>query len=237
MVRVVFMGPAWPAKNALQRVVVVGYMYAMPRPINTATRPGQLRKLLDVGVEEFAELTGLSTHMIRSIECGRERLSRQAAEGIAFCTGVDTEWLLGRGRSHSPTTLDLDSGEHVPYTREHYRQRTAPKNPGDQLHPLLDDIYRARCLRLLAFLRAAERKGKATAALYLFQRLMDDGVEKLERFPAERKRMRDMIEEEFAKELEARAERERQRRLFEKHALAGHQHYPPPRRPSRRKKG
>ena len=208
----------------------------MPRPINTTTRPGQLRNLLDIGVEEFAEVTGLSTHMIRSIECGRERLSRKAAEGIAFGTGADTEWLLGEGRDNFPTTLDLASGDVVPYTREHYRQRTAPKNPGDPLHPFLNDIYRARCLRLLAFLRAAERKGKASAALYLFQRLLDDGVEKLERFPAERKRMREMIEEEFASELEARAERERQRRLFEKYALAADQHYPPPRRPSRKKK-
>lgn len=208
----------------------------MPRPINTATRPGQLRNLLNIGVEEFAEVTGLSTHMIRSIECGRERLSRQAAEGIAFGTGVDTEWLLGEGRDNFPTTLDLASGDIVPYTREHYRQRTATKNPGDPLHPFLNDIYRVRCMRLLAFLRAAERKGKAPAALYLFKRFIDDGVEKLEKFPAERKRMRKMIEEEFAREVEAKAERERKQRWIENRALTGPQDDPPPRAQSRRKK-
>ena len=211
-------------------------MYSMPRPINTATRPGQLRKLLNIGVEEFAEIVGLSTHTIRSIESGREPLSRKAAEGISFGTGVDTEWLLGKGRKNSPTTLDLDSGEHVPYTREHYRQRSTPRNAGEPLHPFLNDVYLVRCRRLLAFLRAAERKGKAPAALYLFKRFIEDGVEKLESFPAEQKRMRQMIEEEFAREGELAAERARHQSWIERRALTGPQDEPPLRAQGRKKK-
>jgi transcriptional regulator with XRE-family HTH domain len=211
-------------------------MYAVPRPVNTTTRPGQLRNLLNVSVEEFAEIAGLSTHMIRSIESGREPLSRQAAEGISFGTGVDTEWLLGQGRSHLPTTLDLNSGEHIPYTREHYRQRSTPRNPGEPLNPFLNDVCLVRCRRLMAFLRAAERKGKAPAALYLFKRFIDDGVEKLESFPSEQKRMRQMIEEEFARECELAAERERKQRWIERRALTGPQAEQPPRQQSRKKR-
>ena len=203
-------------------------MYVMPRPINTATRPGQLRNLLNIGIEEFAEVVGLSTHMIRSIESGREPLSRQAAEGISFGAGVDTEWLLGQGRSNLPTTLDLDSGEHVPYTREHYRQRSTPRNPGEPLNPFLNDVCLVRCRRLMAFLRAAERKGKAPAALYLFKRFIEDGVEKLESFPDEQKRMHRMIEQEFTREGELVAERERKQRWMENRALTGPRDEPPP---------
>ena len=203
-------------------------MYVMPRPINTSTRPGQLRNLLNVSVEEFAEVVSLSTHMIRSIESGRQPLSRQAAEGISFGAGVDTEWLLGQGRSNLPITLDLDSGEHVPYTREHYRQRSTPRNPGEPLSPFLNDVYLVRCRRLLAFLRAAERKGKAPAALYLFKRFIDDGVEKLESFPSEQKRMHRLIEQEFTREGELAAERERKQRWMENRALTGPQDEPPP---------
>lgn len=219
-----------------QYVVVVCYMYGMPRPVNTTTRPGQLRNLLNVGIEEFSEVAGLSTHMIRSIESGRQPLSRQAAEGIAFGTGVDTEWLLGEGRKNLPTTLDLASGERIPYTRDHYKQRSAAKTSGDRHHPLLNDLYLVRCRRLLAFLRAAERKGKAPAALYLFKRFIDDGVRKLESFPAEQKRMHQMIEEEFRKEGEAESERKRKQRWMEERALTGPQDPPLPLNPTRRRK-
>ena len=198
----------------------------MPRPISTTTRPGRLRNLLNIGIKEFAEVSGLSTHTIRSIECGREPLSRQAAEGISFGTGVDTEWLLGAGRKNCPTTLDLASGQTVPFTPKHYRYRTE-KNLNGSLHPLLDKVYHHRCWQLLAFLRAAERVGKAAPALYLFRRMIDDSIDKLESFPAERKRLRDLIGKELQKECEAEAERQKKQRWIEERALTGPVDEPP----------
>jgi transcriptional regulator with XRE-family HTH domain len=180
----------------LQYVVVVRYMNDMPRPINTATRLGQLRNLLNIGIEEFAELSGLSTHMIRSIESGRE------------------------GKKNCPTTLDLKKGEQILYTRDHYNHRTQ-KNLDGPLHPFLNDIYLARCQKLLAFLRTAERQGKAQAGLYLFNRFIDEGVKKLESFPSEQKRFHQIIKDEFQKECEAEARRKRKQKWFEERALTG----------------
>jgi hypothetical protein len=89
---------------------------------------------------------------------------------------------------------------------------------------------------LLAFLRAAERKGKAPAALYLFKRFIDDGVEKLESFPSEQKRMHRLIEQEFTREGELAAERERKQRWMENRALTGPQDEPPPGQQRRKKR-
>lgn len=161
----------------------------MPRPINTATRIGQLRSILGLKAREFAMLAGISHGVLKQVEAGFATLSTKTTERIAFAVGVDPAWLLGGGKDHRPTRLDPSSGESVPLTRESYLAPTE-KNMSGPLSPLLDRIHHEKALTLLACLRTAERFGKPGASHYLADCLIKDMLDRLARSPAEAKAMR-----------------------------------------------
>ncbi len=161
----------------------------MPRPINTATRIGQLRSILGLNAKEFAMLAGICHGLLRRVEAGFSTLSTRTTERLAFTIGVDPAWLLGGGEEHRPTRLDHSSGEIVPLTRESYLARTEENQTGP-LSPALDLIHREKALMLLACLRTAERFGKPGAAHYLADCLLADLSSRLARSQEEAEAMR-----------------------------------------------
>jgi len=174
----------------------------MPKSINRRTRIGRLRALVNASVEEFAEMGGVSPHAIRSLEIGRLKLSRKVAEAIAFGTGVDAAWLLGTGRIDAPTSFDAAEAKTVPYTRCQYDARKS-ENLSGPLNPSLQRIYQVRSKQLLAFFRAAERKGRVAPALHLFQRFLEESVARMIQSKTDQHRFQQIVSEEFEKELYA----------------------------------
>jgi len=167
----------------------------MPRPINTATRIGQLRSILGLKAQEFAMLAGISQGMLKRVEGGFDPLSTRATERLAFAIGVDPAWLLGEGEEHRPTRLDVSSGVIVPLTRESFSARTE-KNLTGPLSPSLDRIHREKALMLLACLRTTERFGTPGAAHYLADRLLADMINRLARSQEEAEAMRSIFASE-----------------------------------------
>ncbi len=161
----------------------------MARPINTATRIGQLRSILGLKAQEFAMLAGISHGLLRRVEAGFSTISTRTTERIAFAIGVDPAWLLGGGEEHRPTRLDHTSGEIVPLTRESYLARTEENLTGP-LSPALDLIHNEKARMLLACLRTAERFGKSGAAHYLTDCLFADLISRLARSQEEAETMR-----------------------------------------------
>lgn len=161
----------------------------MPRPVNTATRIGQLRSILGLKAQEFAMLAGISRGLLKRVEAGFATLSTKTTEQLAFAIGVDPAWLLGGGEDHRPTRLDTSSGESIPLTRESYLARPV-KNMTGPLSPLLDRIHHEKALMLLACLRTAERFGISGASHYLVDCLIENMFNRLASSPSETEAMR-----------------------------------------------
>jgi transcriptional regulator with XRE-family HTH domain len=91
---------------------------------NWAMRPSKLkhpvavlRKILDLGQKELAEIVGCSVATIQSVELGpnRMKLSEHLAQQISQTTGVSFSWLIS-GNPHIPP-LDHDG---LPFTLQTY---------------------------------------------------------------------------------------------------------------------
>jgi DNA-binding XRE family transcriptional regulator len=79
-----------------------------------------LRKVLELNQAEFAELVGISFHLIHSIELRRARLTWTTARKIAAATGVAVNWLVGGTPVHP-----IRAGTGEPWTLEHFRKNQA----------------------------------------------------------------------------------------------------------------
>src|SRR5262249_55520046 len=79
-----------------------------------------LRKVLELNQGEFAELVGISFHLIPSIELRRARLTWTTARKIAAATGVAVNWLVGGTPVHP---IKTEEGE--PWTLEDFRKAQA----------------------------------------------------------------------------------------------------------------
>lgn len=174
----------------------------MARPINTATRIGQLRSTLGLNAREFAALAGISHGLLKRVEAGFATLSEQTTERLAYATGVDPEWLLGDGKNLCPTRLDLATGEQVPMTREDFEARSV-KNLTGPLNPVFERMDDGRLLKVRAALRAAERHGKKGAAYYVLNRMLGEMTDGIASSRAEAKQIRATFDAEFAILLEA----------------------------------
>jgi DNA-binding XRE family transcriptional regulator len=82
----------------------------------------QLRRFLDLGQKELADLAGCSRHTIESVEQGRLKLSTQLASKIAVACGVDLVWLTANN-PNSP----MINHEGQPYSRKDYDELTEKK--------------------------------------------------------------------------------------------------------------
>ena len=71
------------------------------------------------------------------------------------------------------------------------------------MHPLLNDVYRSATIKLVAFFRAAERKGRCGPALYLFNRFLEEATASKIHDESDQKRFFDLLKKEFALELSA----------------------------------
>jgi transcriptional regulator with XRE-family HTH domain len=174
----------------------------MARPINTATRIGQLRSTLGLNAREFASLAGISHGLLKRVEAGFATLSEQTTERLAYATGVDPEWLLGEGKNLSPTRLDLTTGEQVPMTRDDFEARST-KNLTGPLNPVFERMNDVRLLKIRAALQSAERHGKLNAAYHVLNRMLGEMVDGIASSRAEAKQMRATFDAEYACLLEA----------------------------------
>jgi len=174
----------------------------MPRPINTATRIGQLRLTLGLNAREFAALAGISHGLLKRVEAGFATVSNQTTERLAYATGVDPEWLLGEGKNHCPTRLDLATGEQVPMTREDFEARTV-RNLTGSLNPVFERMNDVRLLKVRAALEAAELHGKLNAAYYVLNRMLGEMIEGIASSRAEAKQIRATFDSRFAILLDA----------------------------------
>jgi transcriptional regulator with XRE-family HTH domain len=174
----------------------------MPRPINTATRIGQLRSTLGLNAREFASLAGISHGLLKRVEAGFATFSEQTTERLAYATGVDPDWLLGEGENIGPTRLDLASGEHVPMTRADFETRSA-QNISGPLNPVFERMDDGRLLKVRAALRAAERHGKRGAAHYVLSRMLDEMIEGIASSRQEARQIRATFTAEYQALLEA----------------------------------
>ena len=174
----------------------------MARPINTATRIGQLRSTLGLNASEFASLAGISHGLLKRVEAGFATLSNQTIERLAYATGVDPDWLLGEGKNLCPTRLDLETGEQVPMTREDFEARSA-KNLTGTLNPVFERMNDVRLLKVRAALEAAEIHGKLNAAYYVLKRMLGEMTDGIASSRAEAKQIRATFDSRFAILLDA----------------------------------
>jgi transcriptional regulator with XRE-family HTH domain len=174
----------------------------MPRPINTATRIGQLRSVLGLNAREFASMVGMSHGFLKRVEAGYDTISNHNIERIAYVTGVDAEWMLGEGKDMCPTRFDLATGDQVPMTREDFESRSA-KNLTGPLNPFSERMDDGRLLKIRAALRAAERHGKKGAAYHVLNRMLGEMIDGIASSRAEAKQIRATFDAEFAILLEA----------------------------------
>ena len=150
----------------------------MPRPINTTTRIGQLRSVLGLNAREFASIVGMSHGFLKRVEAGYDTLSTATTERLAFATGVDAQWLLGKGEDLQPTWFDPKVGRTAPFTRDDFTAKREAL-PADSIGPVLETVIRASSLKVLASLRDAARHNTLGAALYLVDRLLQEMPAKL----------------------------------------------------------
>ena len=86
------------------------------------TTAARLRSLLDKSAEAMAEYLGCSLAAIKSVECGRLKLSQSLAVRMAHETGVSWRWLL-KGDPRAPIVDDAGA----PYTWDTFARAQAKK--------------------------------------------------------------------------------------------------------------
>ena len=161
----------------------------MPRPINTATRIGQLRFILGLDACAFASLAGISHGLLRRVEAGFARLSNRTIERLAYVTGVDADWMLGEGKDMCPTRLDPDTGDQVGMTRGDFVAGPV-KNLAGPLNPAHERMTSELLLKVRASFQAAERYGKLGAAYYVLERTLGEIIDRIASSREEAEKMR-----------------------------------------------
>ena len=92
----------------------------MARTSEGRTKVAQLRKALEMPLEEFAALISRGRGTLQSLESGRLKLSPGLAREISAQAGVDMNWLLDSAESGPP----IDFGRNV-LTRESFERHRA----------------------------------------------------------------------------------------------------------------
>lgn len=133
------------------------------------TTAAVLRATCGINKEEMADVLGCSVDTIRSVECGRGRLTEDLARRMSHETGVSLAWLLAGDPKTPPT---LASGEK--YTEEIYKKMRAGKKWVDQPHLFVRTLDGLQfCAQLLAVLEKANTDKNYALAAFKTGRALD----------------------------------------------------------------
>jgi transcriptional regulator with XRE-family HTH domain len=143
-----------------------------------------LRQLLDLSVEEFAQLVGKSVSTVTKLENGQLKLSEETAHTIYKETGVDMGWLLAGNPNEKPYMLHY-SGNPMPFEKEAFELIQAEKQkktrPEKYLKNSAHVMIRAISITAdwVSIYTAAAEAGRAELAVYLMRKFLNQLVERL----------------------------------------------------------
>jgi transcriptional regulator with XRE-family HTH domain len=143
-----------------------------------------LRQLLELSVEEFAQLIGKSVSAVTKLENGQLKLSEETAHTIYKETGVDMGWLLAGNPDEKPYILDPFGGP-IQFKKEVFELIQAEKQkkarPQKYLKNSAHVLVRAISATAdwISIYTAAAEAGREELAVYLMRKFLNQLVERL----------------------------------------------------------
>ena len=134
------------------------------------TTAAVLRATCGIKNQEMAEILGCSVDTIRSVECGRGRLTEDLARRMSYETGVSLAWLLKGDLKMPPVTA---SGE--PFTEEIYEKMRAEKKQFNQ-QPVWVRTFEGLqfCAQILSILERSNTDKNYALCAFKTGRALDD---------------------------------------------------------------